>query len=94
MAEASGPDAGLQLLDGLDDALPRHHRVPAVRAELLVRAGHPTAAAAAYRAALSLVTNPTERTHLESRLSALDDAAAADSLSLEFVASDDLVSCN
>lgn len=71
VAEADGPDAGLQLLDGLDDALPRHHRVPAVRAELLRRAGHPTAAAAAYRAALSLVTNPTERTHLESRLADL-----------------------
>ena len=42
VAEASGPEAGLALLDGLDDALPRHHRVPAVRAELLVRAGHPT----------------------------------------------------
>lgn len=72
VAEADGPDAGLQLLDGLDDALPRHHRVPAVRAELLRRAGHPTAAAAAYRAALSLVTNPTERTHLESRLADLE----------------------
>ncbi len=72
VAEASGPDAGLQLLEGLDDALPRHHRVPAVRAELLVRAGHPTAAADAYRAALTLVTNPTERTHLQSRLSSLD----------------------
>ncbi|WP_291881751.1 sigma-70 family RNA polymerase sigma factor [Cellulomonas sp.] len=74
VAEASGPDAGLSLLDGLEDALPRHHRVPAVRAELLVRAGHPAAAAAAYRQALTLVTNPTERTHLESRLAALGDA--------------------
>lgn len=72
VAEAAGPEAGLALLDGLDDALPRHHRVPAVRAELLTRAGHPEAAAAAYRAALTLVTNPTERTHLESRLAALD----------------------
>lgn len=70
VAEADGPEAGLRLLDGLDEALPRHHRVPAVRAELLVRAGRPDAAAVAYRAALSLVTNPTERTHLESRLSA------------------------
>jgi len=74
VAEASGPEAGLALLDGLDDALPRHHRVPAVRAELLTRAGHQEAAAAAYRAALTLVTNPTERTHLESRLAALDGA--------------------
>ena len=72
VSEASGPEAGLQLLDGLEDALPRHHRVPAVRAELLVRAGHPDAAAAAYRVALSLVTNPTERTHLQSRLTALE----------------------
>ncbi|WP_235523343.1 RNA polymerase sigma factor [Cellulomonas sp. Root485] len=77
VAEAFGPDAGLQLLDGLDDALPRHHRVPAVRAELLRRAGNPTAAAAAYRAALSLVTNPTERTHLETRLSDLDTPTPA-----------------
>ncbi|WP_426593535.1 RNA polymerase sigma factor [Cellulomonas sp. McL0617] len=71
VAEASGPSAGLLLLDGLDELLPRHHRVPAVRAELLVRVGNPTAAATAYREALTLVTNPTERTHLQSRLSAL-----------------------
>ncbi|WP_425484467.1 RNA polymerase sigma factor [Cellulomonas humilata] len=71
VSEASGPEAGLQLLEGLDDALPRHHRVPAVRAELLARAGHREAAADAYRAALSLVTNPTERTYLQSRLTSL-----------------------
>ncbi|WP_456787685.1 RNA polymerase sigma factor [Cellulomonas sp. P5_C5] len=73
VAEADGPEAGLRLLDGLDDALPRHHRVPAVRAELLRRAGHPAAAASAFRAALTLVTNPTERTHLESRLADLPE---------------------
>ncbi|AEE44487.1 RNA polymerase sigma factor [Cellulomonas fimi] len=71
VAEAEGPDAGLRLLEGLDDALPRHHRVPAVRAELLTRAGRPAAAAAAYRHALTLVTNPTERAHLQSRLTTL-----------------------
>ncbi len=71
VAEAEGPDAGLHLLDGLDEALPRLHRVPAVRAELLTRAGRPAAAAASYRHALTLVTNPTERAHLESRLSSL-----------------------
>ncbi|GIG23438.1 RNA polymerase subunit sigma-24 [Cellulomonas chitinilytica] len=74
VAEASGPEAGLQLLDGLEDALPRHHRVPAVRAELLTRAGHPAAAAAAYRQALTLVSNPAERHHLETRLAALQEA--------------------
>lgn len=77
VAEASGPSAGLLLLDGLEEQLPRHHRVPAVRAELLVRAGNPTAAATAYREALTLVTNPTERTHLESRLAALDSPPAS-----------------
>lgn len=71
VAEAEGPDAGLRLLDGLDEALPRHHRVPAVRAELLARAGRPAAAAASYRHALTLVTSPTERAHLESRLATL-----------------------
>jgi RNA polymerase sigma-70 factor, ECF subfamily len=71
VAEASGPAAGLRLLEGLDDALPRHHRLPAVRAELLVRAGDPRAAAAQYERALSLVTSEAERTHLTTRLASL-----------------------
>lgn len=74
VAEAQGADAGLALLEGLDDALPRHHRVPAVRAELLVRVGRTADAQAQYRRALDLVTNPTERTHLEARLAALGGA--------------------
>ncbi|MEN0130591.1 MAG: sigma-70 family RNA polymerase sigma factor [Brevundimonas sp.] len=71
VAEASGPAAGLALLDGLDDALPRHHRVPAVRAELLVRAGEPRAAAVQYERALALVTSDAERSHLTARLASL-----------------------
>jgi len=70
-AEDAGPQAGLDLLVGLDDALPRHHRLPAVRAELLTRAGDPAAAAAEYRRALALVTNDAERTHLTTRLASL-----------------------
>jgi len=70
-AEDAGPQAGLELLVGLDDALPRHHRLPAVRAELLTRAGDATAAAAEYRRALTLVTNDAERTHLTTRLASL-----------------------
>jgi RNA polymerase sigma-70 factor, ECF subfamily len=73
VAEAQGPDAGLALLDGLDTALPRHHRVPAVRAELLLRAGRTGEAEVAYRRALELVTSPVERTHLEGRLASLGD---------------------
>ncbi|MBD8058030.1 sigma-70 family RNA polymerase sigma factor [Cellulomonas sp. JH27-2] len=70
-AEDAGPQAGLDLLVGLDDALPRHHRLPAVRAELLTRAGDPAAAAAEYHRALALVTNDAERTHLTTRLASL-----------------------
>lgn len=71
VAEAYGPGAGLALLDGLDEALPRHHRLPAVRAELLVRAGDLTAAATEYERALTLVTSDAERTHLTTRLATL-----------------------
>jgi RNA polymerase sigma factor (sigma-70 family) len=39
VAEAQGPEAGLVVMDGLDAAMPHSHRVPAVRAELLARAG-------------------------------------------------------
>ena len=39
LAERDGPRAGLAALDDLDDALPHSHRLPAVRGELLARAG-------------------------------------------------------
>ena len=39
VAEAAGPQAGLDLLAGLDAALPHSHRLAAVRADLAVRAG-------------------------------------------------------
>ncbi len=71
VAEAIGPRAGLALLEGLDEALPRHHRLPAVRAELLIRAGDHEAAATQYHRALTLATNPAERRHLHARLSTL-----------------------
>ncbi|MDM7829939.1 RNA polymerase sigma factor [Cellulomonas edaphi] len=71
VAEAAGPAAGLALLEGLDDALPRHHRLPAVRAELLVRAGDPRRAATEYERALALVTSDAERVHLTTRLADL-----------------------
>lgn len=78
VGEAEGPSAGLGLLDGLDAALPRHHRLPAVRGELLLRAGNAADAAAEFRHALALVTNDAERAHLAARLGdaerALEDA--------------------
>ncbi|MBX9243720.1 RNA polymerase subunit sigma-24, partial [Actinotalea ferrariae] len=48
VAEAAGPEAGLRLLDGIDDALPHHHRPPAVRGELLLRLGRREEAAQAF----------------------------------------------
>ena len=65
VAEADGPLAGLALLDGLD--LPGH-RLPAVRGELLRRAGREPEARAAFARALELCGNDAERAHLEERL--------------------------
>lgn len=68
VAEAAGPEAGLALLDGLDDLLPHHHRLPAVRGELLLRARRGPEAAAELERALALVPDTAERDHLETRL--------------------------
>lgn len=70
VAEAWGPAAGLVLLDGLDDALPHHHRPPAVRGELLLRLGRAEEAAHEFERALMLVRSDTERRHLEDRAAA------------------------
>ncbi|MCF4123178.1 RNA polymerase subunit sigma-24 [Antribacter sp. KLBMP9083] len=67
VAEVDGPAAGLALLDGLDERLPRSHRLPAARAELLVRADRTQAALAEYDRALALCGNDRERAHLERR---------------------------
>jgi RNA polymerase sigma-70 factor, ECF subfamily len=48
--------------------LSRYHWLPASKAEVLRRLGRTEEAAAAYRVALGLVTNPAERRHLEKRL--------------------------
>ena len=67
---AFGPTAGLALLDAPDLAEPLdgYHHFHAARADFLRRAGDFVAASAAYRAALLLVTNVTERGYLERRL--------------------------
>ncbi|QGQ20557.1 RNA polymerase subunit sigma-24 [Cellulomonas sp. JZ18] len=78
VAEAAGPAAGLALLDGLDDVLAHHHRLPAVRGELLLRAGRAPEAVAAFERALALVPAPAERVHLTERLAAAREAVGRD----------------
>ncbi|MCB1001406.1 MAG: hypothetical protein KDB40_19095 [Acidimicrobiales bacterium] len=68
VAEASGPAAGLALLDGLDDALGDGHRLHAVRGELAARAGDVPTAVRAVRAAIERCANEVERRHLAERL--------------------------
>ncbi len=71
VSEAEGPVAGLALLDGLEVALPRSHRLAAVRGALLADLGRTEPARAAYAVALELCGNDLEAEHLRSRLAAL-----------------------
>lgn len=63
---AFGPEAGLAVLDSLDDAtlgrsLGRSHLLPAVRGDLLARAGRTAEAGAAFREAAAWTRNESER---------------------------------
>jgi RNA polymerase sigma-70 factor, ECF subfamily len=67
VAMATGPSQGLSLIDrieGLDD----YYLLHAARADLLRRGGRNQEAAASYRRALALATNPVERAFFERRL--------------------------
>jgi RNA polymerase sigma-70 factor, ECF subfamily len=75
VAEVEGPAAGLALVEQLD--LPRHHLLPAVRADLLRRLGRATEAREAYATALALAGNETERAFLRRRLGELRGAGEA-----------------
>jgi RNA polymerase sigma-70 factor (ECF subfamily) len=68
VAMADGPPAGLALIDRLSDALAGYHLFHAARADLLRRMDRGRDASAAYRKAIELATNPTERAFLERRL--------------------------
>ncbi|MGK3205125.1 RNA polymerase sigma factor [Amycolatopsis sp. MEPSY49] len=70
VAMRDGPAAGLSLLDALaeEPRLRGYSPFPAARADLLVRLGRHTEAAAAYREALELAGTEPERAHLRRRL--------------------------
>jgi RNA polymerase sigma-70 factor, ECF subfamily len=69
-AMAFGLDRGLQWITSIEERglLADYHLLPASKAELLRRDGQLPEAATAYRRALELVTNQTERAYLERRL--------------------------
>jgi RNA polymerase sigma-70 factor (ECF subfamily) len=69
IAELDGPDVALAIVDGLD--LTTYQPFHATRADLLRRLGRAAEAAAAYRQALELTTNPAERGFLTTRLADL-----------------------
>jgi RNA polymerase sigma-70 factor (ECF subfamily) len=66
VAMADGPERGLELIDRIE--LPGYHLLHAARADLLRRLERREEAAAAYREALALGMNATERAFLEQRL--------------------------
>jgi predicted RNA polymerase sigma factor len=70
-AMASGPAAGLALLDDLGDRLGDHHRLHSVRAHLLAQAGDVESAAAEFRAAAARTANLRERHYLTTQAARL-----------------------
>jgi RNA polymerase sigma-70 factor (ECF subfamily) len=75
VAEAEGPEAGLDIVDHL--ALEDYHYLHSTRGELLRRLGRTEEARDAYRRALALVHDDAERRFLERRLAELGPATGA-----------------
>jgi RNA polymerase sigma-70 factor, ECF subfamily len=72
VAEVEGPDAALNLVDGLD--LASYHLFHAIRADLLRRLGRNGEAAVAYKAAIARTENAAERDFLQRSRQALTSA--------------------
>jgi RNA polymerase sigma factor (sigma-70 family) len=74
---ASGPDAGLAVLDELPEgALAGSHLLPSVRGDLLARAGRHAEAAASFREAASLTRNESEQALLLDRAAESENAVS------------------
>jgi RNA polymerase sigma-70 factor (ECF subfamily) len=67
VAEAGSVEEGLALIEGLE-GLDRYHHFHAARADLLRRLDRRAEAAAAYRRAVELASNPAEQAFLRARL--------------------------
>ena len=74
-AMVHGPEAGLELLEELekDERIAGHHRLDAVRAHLLERAGHPDEAINHYRRAAERTASTPERNYLLTKAARLQD---------------------
>jgi RNA polymerase sigma factor (sigma-70 family) len=72
-AMVDGPAAGLALLETLDDRLPGHHRLHAVRAHLLELAGDVDAAITEYRTAAGRTTSLPEQHYLTRQAARLNE---------------------
>ncbi len=70
-AMAHGPEAGMRLLDGLDQQLGDHHRLHSVRAHLLELAGDSNAAIADFKVAAARTANLREQQYLTTRAARL-----------------------
>ena len=75
-AMAHGPAAGLAWIERIEARgdLADYHLLPAAKADLLRRSGRSAEAAESYRRAIALVSNPSERAYLETRLLAMNDS--------------------
>jgi predicted RNA polymerase sigma factor len=71
LAMVDGPAAGLALLDTVEQRLPGHHRVAAVRGHLLEMSGDLPAATAAFTAAMRTTTSTAEQRYLTTHLAEL-----------------------
>jgi predicted RNA polymerase sigma factor len=71
MAMVHGPAEGLQLLEGLDERLPGHYRLDAVRAHFFDMAGDVQMAVKHYQAAASRTTSMPEKHYLTTQAARL-----------------------
>ncbi len=76
-AMVHGPAEGLTLLEALDERLPGHYRLEAVRAHLFQMAGDVEAAVRHYRSAAGRTTSVPERRYLITRAARLKAALDA-----------------
>jgi predicted RNA polymerase sigma factor len=71
-AMEDGPQAGLQLLDGVDDRMRQHHRYQSVRGHLLEQAGDLAGALACFQVAASRATSVPEHHYLAGKIAGLN----------------------